>query len=216
MSTLNENVRLDIRNSNIKIIASKGYRYIEWLPIHEEPKLRSFKEVIGRMSVMNALINISFGAPTDYIKEWIREEGLTSSLSKWEKEILTKDQEELSEFEINSLRWYLEGLWALMWVTQMANELDETQWIPNSMASMLPNLEEGDDNSILNNLTEMRSEIEIYTMMDYYYRLHWYCVDERIKDQQATINEGIIYERRRALEWLLDIESDWDNIEMGT
>lgn len=53
-------------------------------------------------------------------------------------------------------------------------------------------------------------------MLDYHYRLHWYCVDERINGKQAKINEGIVYERRYVLEWLMDKDSDWDDVGMST
>ncbi len=117
---------------------------------------------------------------------------------------------------MNSLRWYLEGLWALMWATNLIDSLDETQWCGEDMMSFLPNLEIGEDNRKIDEISEIRSDVEIYTMLDYYYRLHWYCVDERINNREAKINEGIVYERRKALEWLMDNSSDWDEIEMST
>ncbi|MNW20348.1 hypothetical protein D3C71_2207160 [compost metagenome] len=53
-------------------------------------------------------------------------------------------------------------------------------------------------------------------MLDYYYRLHWYCVDERLNGRQAKLNEGLIYERRKSLEWAFNRENEWENVEMGT
>ena len=214
--SLTEEQRIAIKESNIEQISKKNYRYIDWLPILEQPNLRSQEELIGRMSVMNALINISFDAPVEIVNQWIENQKLTNHLSGWEKEILTKTQDNLDQYEINTLRWYLEGLWALMWAAKMIPLLDETQWNEESMAEMLPNLEEGEDNSRLTQITTCRSTEDIYTMLDFYYRLHWYCVDERLKEEEAAINEGLVYERRRALEWLIDKESDWDAIEMGT
>ncbi|MCS4237652.1 hypothetical protein M2306_002302 [Myroides gitamensis] len=213
---LTEEQRIAIKEANIARIAKKNYRYIDWLPILENPNLRSQDELIGRMSVMNALINISFEAPVEIIKQWIEDQQLSHHLSTWEKEILTKTQEDLDQYEINTLRWYLEALWALMWATKMIPHLDETQWNEESMASMLPNLEEGEDNHRLQEVTTMHTTEDIYSMLDFYYRLHWYCVDERLKGQEAVINEGLVYERRRALEWLINKETDWDEIEMGT
>ena len=213
---LTEEQRIAIKEANIARIAKKNYRYIDWLPILENPNLRSQDELIGRMSVMNALINISFEAPVEIIKQWIEDQQLSHHLSTWEKEILTKTQADLDQYEINTLRWYLEALWALMWATKMIPHLDETQWNEESMASMLPNLEEGEDNHRLQEVTTMHTTEDIYTMLDFYYRLHWYCVDERLKGQEAVINEGLVYERRRALEWLINKETNWDEIEMGT
>jgi len=193
---LTEEQRIAIKEANIARIAKKNYRYIDWLPILENPNLRSQDELIGRMSVLNALINISFEAPVEIIKQWIEANQLTAHLSDWEKEILTKTQADLDQYEINTLRWYLEALWALMWATKMIPHLDETQWNEESMASMLPNLEEGEDNHRLQEVTTMHTAEDIYTMLDFYYRLHWYCVDERLKGQEAVINEGLVYERR--------------------
>jgi hypothetical protein len=205
-----------IRENNNKIIESKKYRFNSWLPVLENPNVRSIEEVKARMSIMNALINISFEAPTSIIRKWIDKNGLNEYLSNWENEILLKDNDELSEIELNTLRWYLEGLWALMWATNLNENLDETQWCGDNMASLLPNLEQNENNDKINVLSLMKSDEDTYKMLDFYYRLHWYCVDERINGRQAKINEGIVYERRKSLEWLMDRASNWDNIEMST
>ena len=56
--------REEIKKINDTIIAQKGYRVNDWLPILEMPTLKDIEEIKGRMSVMNALINIAFEAPT--------------------------------------------------------------------------------------------------------------------------------------------------------
>lgn len=213
---MTEDQKIKTRELNNQRIESKQYRFNSWLPILEDPNTRTLEEIKGRMGVMNALINISFEAPVTVIRKWIDQNGLTPYLSNWEHEILLKDNEELSDYEINSLRWYLEGLWAMMWAANMIHNLDETQWCSDEMASMLPNLERNETNEKINMVSELRTDEEIYEMLDLYYRLHWYCVDERLKGQQTKINEGLVYERRRALEWLINTNSDWDDIEMST
>ena len=205
-----------IKSDNEKVIIQKGYRVNDWLPILETPSLRTIVEIKGRMSVMNALINIAFEAPTYIIKEWVEEHNLTKFLSSSENAILEKDNDDLTEVEINSLRWYLESLWALMWLTKMIDNLDAEKHVGDNQASLLPNLEQGDNNEIIDNLQNIRPEEEIYAMLDYYYRLHWYCVDEKLNQRQAKLNEGQIYERRKSLEWAYNRANDWDNVEMGT
>lgn len=208
----------EIKYNNESLIEKKGYSYNPWLPILEDPTLRSLTAIKGRMSVMNALINISFEAPIPVIKDWIDEQNLTEHLSNWEKEILGKSNEELSHQESNTLRWYLEALWALMWATEMIDDLDEKKWCGDDMVLQLPNLEENESNAKLEAVSTLRPVKELYTMLDLYYRLHWYCVNERIQGKPANknTNEGLIYERRKALEWVLNTENDWDDIEMGT
>ena len=213
---MKEELKQEIKSKNDDLISEKGYRFNAWLPLLETPKLRKIEEIKGRMAVMNALINIGFEAPTFVIKQWIEDQDLTRYLSDDEKEILAAENDELTQLQINSLLWYLEALWALMWITDMIDDLPEDKFVGDEMASLLPNLEEGETNEKLNNLQAIRPKIEIYTMLDYYYRLHWYCVDERINGREALLNEGVIYERRRALEWAFNRKSDWDNVEMST
>jgi hypothetical protein len=205
-----------IKSNNDTLIKQNGYRVNDWLPILETSSLRSIEDIKGRMSVMNALNNIAFEAPTFIIKEWIENHNLTKFLSATEKQILDKDNDDLTEMEVNSLEWYLESLWALMWLTKMIDDLEAEAHVGDNMASLLPNLEQGDDNSMIDCLQNMRQEIEIYTMLDYYYRLHWYCVDERINGRQAQLNEGQIYMRRKSLEWAFNRISNWDKVELNT
>ncbi|RQO70688.1 DUF4272 domain-containing protein [Pedobacter sp. KBW06] len=205
-----------IKLENDQIINEKGFRVNNWLPILDTPKLRTAEEIKGRMSVMNAMINIAFEAPTYIIDEWIKAQKLTAFLSDSEKEILAKENEELTEEEINTLMWYLEALWALMWLTKMVDKLEAEKHVGDNMASLLPNLEDGDTNEKLDNIKEIRPELEIYTTLDYYYRLHWYCVDERLNGREPKLNEGQVYERRKALEWAFNRTNDWDDVEMGT
>jgi hypothetical protein len=213
---MTEEQKRQIKSDNDKIINGKGYRVNDWLPILDTPALRTIDEIKGRMSVMNALINISFEAPIHIIKKWIENEGLSGFLSNSEKEILAKENEELTPIEINSLRWYLEALWALMWLTKMIDNLDAEKHVGDNLASLVPNLEQGETNKKIDKLQDIRSELELYTMLDYYYRLHWYCVDERLNGRQSKLSEGQIYERRKSLEWAYNRENDWDNVEMGT
>ncbi|OPC06394.1 hypothetical protein BAS09_02090 [Elizabethkingia ursingii] len=213
---MTEEEKIRVRERNNKLIELKKYRFNTWLPVLEDPDIRSIDEVKGRMGVMNALINISFGAPIHIIRSWIDTQGLTRYLSGWEHEILLKSNDELSDYESNSLRWYLEGLWGLMWATKLTDTLDETEWCGDHMAQLLPDLQENESNKKIDDLSVLRGDGEIYNMLDFYYRLHWYCVDERFNGREALINEGLVYERRKALEWLINKESDWDNIEMGT
>lgn len=213
---MTDELKHEIKSKNDKIISEKGLRFNNWLPILETPALRSIEEIKGRMAVMNALINIGFEAPTFIIKDWIEQQNLSKYLSEEEKEILELENDDLTETQINTFLWYLEALWAFMWLTEMIDNLDPEVFVGDEMASLLPNLEQGESNEKLEKLQNIRPEIEVYTMLDFYYRLHWYCVDERINNREALLNEGVIYERRKALEWAFNRENDWDNVEMST
>jgi hypothetical protein len=55
--------------------------------------------LIDRALILNALVNIYFKAPIYIIKEWIERHNLTLSLSSSEKELLDKENDELTEQE---------------------------------------------------------------------------------------------------------------------
>lgn len=213
---MTDELKHEIKTANDKLISEKGYKFNQWLPILETPAMRSIEEIRGRMAVMNALINIAFEAPTYLMKDWIENNNLVAYLSEEEKEILETENEDLTQIQVNSLLWYLEALWSFMWLTEMIDSLQPEENVGDEMASLLPNLEQGESNQKLESLEALRHELETYKMLDFYYRLHWYCVDERINGREAKLNEGIIYERRKALEWAFNRENDWDNVEMST
>jgi Domain of unknown function (DUF4272) len=204
-----------IKAANDKLILEQGYRINEWLPVLDDPKIRSLEDIKGRISIMNAVINIAFEAPTHEIKKWIIKHKLTKYLSESEQLIIDKPNDHLNNFELNSITWYLESLWALMWVVQMIETLDVQVPVSDNMAKLLPDLEQEEGNEKIENIECLRPELEIYTMLDYYYRLHWYVTDSRINGVKIKLTEGVVYERRKALEWVLNRDCDWDSVEMG-
>jgi hypothetical protein len=205
-----------VKLENEVSISRKGYRINSWLPILESSTLRPTEQITGRMAVMNALLNIAFGAPVHIIKNWIETNGLISHLSSHETAILQKQNSQLTAQDTHSLEWYLEALWSFMWLTEMIDELAPEKYVGDNMASLLPNLQNGENNEKLEHLKSTRSTTEAYKMLDLYYRLHWYCVDERLNGRKAKLDEGVIYQRRKSLEWAFDSDADWDNVEMGT
>jgi hypothetical protein len=63
----------------------------------------------------------------------------------------------------------------------------------------------------------LRPREELFRMLDLYYRLHWWTRNAQLQGQQTgNVSLDIIMERRKALEWVLNAEDDWDNVEMST
>ena len=203
-----------VKAENEKYILAKGAGICDWLPVLETPELRSMENVKGRMSVMNALINIAFEAPVGIIRQWIEAQGLQQHLSGAEQLILAKAT--ANDGEMLQLHWYLESLWALMWATGLTDDFAPDRHCEDYMASLLPNLEQGDNNEKIDELAHMRSAEDLYWQLDLYYRIHWFVADEHLKGRETGFNAGLIIERRRALEWLFNRSSDWDDVDMNT
>ncbi len=58
---------------------------------------------------------------------------------------------------------------------------------------------------------------ELFMMLDLYYRLHWWMRDSELTGRDTgDVRLDIVMERRKALEWVMDLFCDWDSVEMST
>ncbi len=63
----------------------------------------------------------------------------------------------------------------------------------------------------------LRSHEELFRMLDLYYRLHWWTRNAQLTGQDTgEVRLDIIMERRKALEWIMDANCDWDSVELST
>ncbi len=79
-----------------------------------------------------------------------------------------------------------------------------------------PNLQLNEDGSKYQNAMHLRSVGSIYAMMDLYYRLHWW-VNHAMRANQSTgdVLFDVVKERRKALEWILDRNTVWDQMDLS-
>ncbi len=211
---MNLNQKEQLNAENIIKIKKLGFDSPNGVSVLQETKLRSLEEIKGRMSVLNAIVNIAYDAPVILIKLWIEKENLNSYLSEWEKQVLETENDKLSSEDLNALRWNQESLWVLMWVTKMVEDLPIDNWGQDFMGAMLPHLQQGEDNTKISILNKMCAEEEVYKLLDFYSRLHWYCIKERAKNKEVKISEGMVFERRKAIAWIHNSEQNWDRVEM--
>ncbi|MNR29725.1 hypothetical protein D3C85_1471310 [compost metagenome] len=132
----------EIKAASETAVKQKGGQVCDWLPYIEPTKLRDPDSVIERALILNAMINIYFGAPTAIIKAWIEKHDLADELSGIERDILSRSESELTEQEKINLYWYIEALWAFQWATNMVEAMDFTLSVPDTMASMCPSLQD--------------------------------------------------------------------------
>ncbi len=65
---------------------------------------------------------------------------------------------------------------------------------------------------------QLRSMAEIMEQADLYYHLHWSAIELRLRNTPSpSLDEGIIRERHRALNWLIRyMNQEWDDVETDT
>lgn len=206
-----------IKAQSEQTITAAGGRVNPWLPPLDVGQPRSVDEVVGRALVMNALVNVYFNAPIPVIRQWIEANGVEPHLTPRERALLAKTNAELGQQEKLDLSWSMEALWALLWAGSLADDLAWDRRLPNHMASLLPNLKLNEDGSTLGRRMRLRPHAELLAMLDLYYRLHWYAEDGRLNGYPTPgVDGSVVMERRKALEWVLDPETGWDEVDLST
>lgn len=198
------------------MILTLGGRICDWLPYLDRTEPRASAEVAERALVLHAMLQIYFGAPVELIAAWIKANQLEFSLSQHARAMLTN--ESVTEQEAINLYWYVEALWAMVWAGQLTEDLAINQPVGGHLASLLPNLQVNEDGSGFRRRFRLRPFEEIYSMLDLYYRAHWYARDGQLNHYSTEpFNLDVIMERRRALEWISDRQlADWEDTPDNT
>jgi len=167
---------------------------------------------------MNAMVQIHFGAPVKVVNDWVDRNALRTALSSREQHILTKRDDEVSEQEAADLFWYIEALWALVWVGSLISDIPLDKPVGEELASFLPNLKVNETPDRLRNTFRLRAPSEIYRKLDLHYLAHWYARDGNLRNYDTSpFVLDVIMERRKALEWVMDAEiPDWDSTPEST
>jgi hypothetical protein len=207
-----------VKRDSEAIIRRAGGDICDWLPfLDRNAKPRELNAVVRRALILNALLQIYFKAPVAVIKDWITRNGLADDLSESEREILQKEDDALTEQEQTNLYWYVEALWTLVWAGQLIDSLPFDEGVGSVLAMLCPALQRNEDGSKLTKTMQLRSREELFRMLDLYYRLHWWTRNSQLTGKDTgVVRPDIIMERRKALEWLMDLSCDWDNVEMST
>ncbi|WP_334077465.1 DUF4272 domain-containing protein [Paenibacillus sanfengchensis] len=215
------------KQRSLAAIKEKGIPILETLPELpplEELRVKSRDEIARRAVALLIVIQYACDIAQDgdlreskeFVLEMLDKFGVADELTAAERDLLEQPEPE-SQDAIN-ITWQYEAYWALLWALGLLDELghpDETcdcDFAINVVASC------ESFGEFLAKTTLRRPE-EILDEADKLYRLHWACVNERIKGQPAPagMNESIVLERRRALFWMLSYRDEaWDDISMDT
>lgn len=213
---LNQKFRQMIKVQSETQILSKGWRISYWMPKLGGPNWRELNEIKARMAVMHAMIYLAFKATFTNVLNWLVANTLIDHLTQIELSLLNKPENRLTQNDRYYLLQYIESLWALMWATKMAESLSADQFCADNMAQMLPNIYANEDNVKINELTRLRGIGELYGMLDYYQRVHWFCLDEVQSGKKLPVglDESVVTNRYKALLWLYNKNQYWDNIQL--
>jgi hypothetical protein len=208
----------DVKECSEQYLSEKGLKICEWLPWKEHvTNIRTNNEIARRAAACLGLFNIYLGGPTDHIKKWLEENNLFGSLSEEEALLLSLENEKINEKDLIKLGWLVESLYALMWFGNIMDELNPEKHVPDTLVNFLPNIEKNESAATFIKQFKSRSYDALYQMLDLHYRVHNHTRQCWLDNVNSPyFDNSVIHCRRQALEWIFDISSDWDNVDLST
>lgn len=177
----------------------------------EELSPQDARSVAIRSVVLSYVIGIGFGADSRRLKASLEQFGLLDRASVQERDLLCRS--EFTQQQKVNATWLTECVQSLAWCLGLV-ELDPFRRCDDDLASHFP--QPFTDPSRFISEATLRPMDEIYQQTDLHYRLHWAARNARLMGHRSRVDEGLISERRKALEWVIDVEADWDEIPLDT
>ena len=203
-----------VKADSISLLRSWAVPVIDHLPTLEaasELSPQSADAVARRCSVLTHVIMIGYDEePTESAKAVTRF-GLMSFASAHERDLFGRKKN--SKQERIDATWLTECMQSFAWCLSLA-ELDVFKHCDDDLASLFP--EPYTDPSTFISSAALRPFEEIYRQADIHYRLHWAARNCRHSGAKFPVSESIIRERRRALDWVIGVELDWDEVPSDT
>ena len=190
---------------------------IDHLPYLDQPRFRSSTAVANRCMVLAALVQLHFRAPRNHLTNWLKENQLYGKITAHESQLLETEYSDLPQQSQTDVYWFVEAIWALAWVGGLHSNLSLNTPVEDSLASLLPSVEQMEPAEEFVRGFTLRDESEVFETLDYFYRAHWFARNSQIVGSKSDrVDLDIIMERRKALEWVCDSSLDWDEIPLDT
>lgn len=212
---MSESEALARKAASERLLAAEGVKFIAHLPgieSAEEVTLRSTAEIVDRIFCLIVVSAKAIG-PEDH-----------AYVSKYSGDWtcpFTPDEQRLmdgavSEDERMALSWRVECLPPLLWAVHRTDALPRPDRTADFQLSKRV-VEEGQ--AALASRARLRDVAEILDAADLIYRYHWAVRDAglRREAEPTGLHPGVVYERHRALNWLIGYQSqDWDDVSTDT
>ncbi len=203
-----------VKAENIALLRSWNIPVLESLPtIENEADLspRTAADVARRIMVLSQVIGIGLGGNPSALREGLTKFGLWPYASAGEKDLLNRDEH--TDQERIDATWLAEGIQSLGWCLGLAG-LPHLDYCEADLSRKFPGPSEDPSDFIAS--AKLRPFDEIYREADLHYRLHWAARSSRLGNVESPVGEGLIRERRKALDWVVGVEEDWDEVPADT
>jgi hypothetical protein len=202
----------DVKQQNELWLRDLGVTVNPALPQIEQPsqlRPRSPQRVATRAWVLSHVLGVGFGRSADEVLDQLRAIDLLDFLTPRERVILRKPK-----FTHSDRAWAAclsEAVHGCAWAMGLleSGPLDKS---PPTLASLFPH---GDPHPSIR-AARLRPFDELYIRADLNYRLHWSARQSRFDGSPFPLPEAHIQLRRHALDWIVGMPYDWDDIPLDT
>lgn len=204
----------EIKADSIKLLRSWDIAVIDHLPtleVESELSPQAAIDVARRCIVVLHIVGIGFGGNARKLRDALEAFGLMDYASAHEKDMLSRDEH--TEQEKIDVQWLGEAMQGFAWSLELA-DLAPLEHCDDDLASRFP--APFADPADFIRAAALRPFDEIYRQADVHYRLHWAARNARLSGVDFPVAEGLIWERRRALDWVIGVEVNWDEMPSDT
>ena len=202
-----------LKLSNNQYLSSVGIDINQNLPLIEnlnEVNPRSSEDVASRLCALAYVIGIGYDANRTELSKHIETFNLWNHVSEYEKTLLVS--KEVSKQDKFNMQWLNEAAQALAWSIGLV-EINHFKHCDDDLAKKVPFKK---DPSHFIESAQIRPISEIQRQSDLLYRMHWYTRNCQLNGKQSKLNNSIILERRRAIDWVYGVEKHWDEVTLDT
>ena len=203
----------DAKSLNEHWLRGSGVTVNPALPKSEEPAVltpRSAEKVATRAWVLSYVLGVGMGRSADEVLDQLRAVELLDFLTPRERNILRKPK-----FTHSDRAWaacLTEAVHGCAWAMGLV-ETGPLEKCPPTLTSHFPH---GSDPFPSIRAARLRNFDDIYLRADLNYRLHWAARQARFDGSPFPFPEADIQARRHAIDWVVGIPHDWDDMPLDT
>jgi hypothetical protein len=203
----------EAKEQNERWLRDSGITVNQSLPRIGEPgelRPRPAAKVATRSWVLSLVMNVGLGRSADEVLDQLRAAELLDFLTPRERNFLRKPK-----FGHSDRAWAAclkETLHGCAW----ALGLLDTGPLEKSSGALPSHFPHGGDPFPSIRAAQLRNFDDIYLRADLNYRLHWAARQARFDGSPFPFPEAYIQARRHAVDWIVGIPHDWDDMPLDT
>ena len=205
---------------------SEDYCKVRNIPIYKNPNslfvdpeeavtIRTKDQVVDRALALWFIGLKSEGLEQKHLDKMDTEFNIHAKLTPSEKKYAESSNP--SEQQTIDANWRYESLHVLLWSLGFIDSLRYAGEMCNVADDVKVIYELGETK--FREQAKLRTKKEILDQADLILRLHWACVNARVKNEEAPggLNASVVYERHYSLNWLIRyLDQEWDDVSTDT